>query len=98
MKNKIVVYSMNDCVYCDSLKTLLNKESIEFVNFDVEDKNNEIEYKKIREMANSDSVPIVRIGNQLLVPEKSFQSIPEAVEITKMLIKIKNIQSSSFKT
>lgn len=80
------IYSMLECPYCVQLKELLNKEGIEFTDVDIDKPENEDEYKKISEICKSDSVPIVRVGKQLLVPNISFRSIREAADLTKKFL------------
>jgi hypothetical protein len=38
------------------------------------------------EKTKADEVPIVKVGNQLLVPNVSFNSIKEAAELTKKFL------------
>jgi glutaredoxin len=78
---------MNDCPYCKELKERLTEDKIAFVEINTDLKENEEEYNKISKVAESDMVPLVLIGNQILVPESSFNTIKEAVDITKNLLK-----------
>lgn len=80
------IYSLKTCPYCTELKELLTKEGIEFQDIDVDLPEHQAEYKKLYEFTKNDSVPIIKIGRNILVPEISFQSINEAVTITKKLI------------
>ena len=83
----IRVYTMENCPYCKELKELYDKEGIEYENVDINLKENEEESNKVFKVTRVDSVPIVKVGNQLLAPDVSFTSIEEAFEITKMLLK-----------
>ena len=80
------IYSIPDCPYCNELKEILTKEGVEFIDVDVSLTENEDEYNKIHEASKSDQVPIVLVGNQLLVPEVSFKSIRECAELTKKFL------------
>jgi|TARA_R110000782_G_scaffold244079_1_gene330826 glutaredoxin 3 len=79
----IKIYSVPECPYCNELKELLTKESINFIDVNVLLEENKEEYEQIYNKTESDEVPIVKVGNQLLVPNISFKSISEAVELTK---------------
>jgi glutaredoxin len=80
---KVKIYSIPECPYCTELKEILTKEGIEFIDVNVNLTENEAEYDKIYSVTKSDQVPIVLVGNQLLVPEVSFKSIEEAAKLTK---------------
>lgn len=83
----IRVYTMENCPYCKELKDLYDKEGIEYEIVDINLEENEEESNKVFKVTGVDSVPIVKVGNQLLAPDVSFTSIEEAFEITKMLLK-----------
>lgn len=78
---------MENCPYCKQLKDLYDKDGIEYENVDIRLEKNKEEADKVFKFTKVDSVPIVKIGNQLLAPDVSFTSIEEAFDITKMLIK-----------
>lgn len=68
------------------LKTLLETEGIEFTNVNVSLDENEGEYMKIYNHTHSDDVPIIRVNKTLLVPNKSFSTMNEAVELVKKFL------------
>ena len=74
---------MKNCPYCEELKGLLTGESIEFTNVDINDPKNKEESDMVFKITNVESVPIVKVGNQLLAPDISFTSIAEAFELVK---------------
>jgi glutaredoxin len=82
----VTVYSIKDCPYCAELKEMLINENIEFKDVDVDLEENEQEFNKIMEAAQIDKVPIIKIGSQLFVPDKSFDTIQEAFELTKRFL------------
>lgn len=82
----IRIYSIPECPYCTELKEILSAEGVEFTDVNVNLPENEEEYNKIHEITQSEEVPIVRVNNQLLVPNVSFQSIREAAELTKRFL------------
>lgn len=84
--SKVTIYTMNDCPYCADLKEKLTKENIEFRNVDIDLPENQEEFNKIIEVSNAEEVPILKIDKQLFVPNVSFKSITEAVELTKKFL------------
>lgn len=80
------IYSIPECPYCSELKEMLTNEGIEFVDVNVNLPENEAEYNKLHKITNSDDVPIVKVGKQLLVPNVSFKSIKEAADLTKKFL------------
>jgi glutaredoxin len=84
--NKVTIYTMSDCPYCLELKEKLTKENIQFINVDIDLPENQEEFNKIIEASNAEEVPIVRIEKQLFIPNISFKTITEAVELTKKFL------------
>lgn len=82
----VKVYGFSGCPYCKELKEILTNEGIQFIDVDIELPENEQEFNKIMEVSQSDEVPIVQVGKQLLVPNKSFRSVKEAAELTKKFL------------
>jgi glutaredoxin 3 len=83
---KIIIYSIPNCPYCSELKELLINENIEFVDIDVSLPENDKEFERIHKITNSDEVPVISVGKQLLVPNVSFKSIQESFELTKKFL------------
>ena len=77
---------MQNCPYCADLKELLTTENIEFNDIDIFDKEHEKEVNDIMEVSKAQEVPIIRVEKQLFIPNVSFKSITEAVELTKKFI------------
>ena len=82
----VTIYSIPQCPYCNELKEKLTENNIEFKDVNVFLEENKTEYDAIIEKTQSDEVPIVRVGNQLLVPNISFHSITEAYDLTKKFL------------
>lgn len=82
----IKIYTIPDCPYCSELKEILTKEGVEFTEVNVMLQENEVEYNELYLRTNSDDVPIVRVGKNLLVPNVSFKSIREAADLTKKFL------------
>jgi glutaredoxin len=82
----VTIYGFNGCPYCKELKEILTNEGIEFRDVDIDLDENVDEFNNIMEKTKADEVPIVKVGNQLLVPNVSFNSIKEAAELTKKFL------------
>jgi glutaredoxin len=82
----VTIYTMKNCPYCAELKELLTTENIEFNDIDIDDKEYEKEVNEIMEASKANEIPIIRVEKQLFVPNVSFKSITEAVELTKKFI------------
>lgn len=80
------IYTIEDCPYCNELKGILKNEGVEFVEVDVNKPENEAEFNKLYEITKCDDVPMVKVGNQLLIPNTSFRSIREAADLTKKFL------------
>ncbi len=80
------LYTFPACPFCQELKGLLTKEGIEFEEVNVNLPENLEEYKIVVKVSNSNEVPVMKIGKQLFVPNVSFQTIPEAVELAKKFL------------
>lgn len=82
----VTIYGFKDCPYCTELKEILTNDGISFRDVDITIPENEKEFEKIVEISSAQEVPVVKVGNQLLVPNVSFQSIQEAAELTKKFL------------
>lgn len=82
----IKLYTFPECPFCQELKGLLTKEGIEFEEVNVNLPENLEEYKIVVKVSNSNEVPVMKIDKQLFVPNVSFQTIPEAVELAKKFL------------
>ena len=82
----IKIYTITNCSFCAELKELLKTENIEFIDVNVDLDENEAEYNEINRISQSDDVPIIKVGKQLLVPNVSVQSIKESVELVKKFL------------
>ena len=80
------VYSVENCPYCKELKEMLTNDGVEFIDVDVNKPENEDEFNKLYEVTKCDDVPMVKVGNQILVPNVSFRSIKECYTLTKQFL------------
>ena len=82
----VKVYTMKSCGYCISLKEMLINDGIEFAEIDIDSPENSEEFKSICEITKSETVPIVKVGSRLLVPNVSFHTITDGYLLTKKLL------------
>lgn len=82
----IKLYTFPECPFCKELKELLTNEKIEFEDINVNLPENQNEFAIVSKVSNSNEVPIMKIDKQLFVPNVSFQSIPEALELAKKFL------------
>ena len=83
---KIKIYSIPNCPYCNELKEILTNEGVEFIDINVNLPENDAEYQKLHEITKSDDVPIIKVGKNLLVPNISFHSIREGADLAKKFL------------
>lgn len=83
---KTRVYTSPSCPYCKELTTLLDNDSIDYTNVDVSLPENHEEFNEVFKHSNCSDIPIVAIGNQLLIPDVSFRSIQECYSLTKRIL------------
>ena len=72
---------MKGCPHCDNLKNKLKENNIEFVEIDINE--NELLYERFSKKVNNEFLPAILVGKTAYVPEKSFTTIDEAVELVK---------------
>jgi glutaredoxin len=75
------IYSTPECPYCNELKEILREKDIKFVDVNVNADENENEFKKLYDVTKCDDVPMVKIDKQIFIPNISFKSISELVEL-----------------
>lgn len=84
MSKKVLVFTMEGCPWCSKLKEQLDDAGIEYVARDVNEYSTM--YDKFVEITDSELLPALLIGKQALVPQKSFNTIDEAVSTVKNLL------------
>jgi len=78
---EINIFSMKGCPHCDNLKNKLKENNIEFVELDIDDNN--LLYERFSKKVDNEFLPAILIGKTAYVPERSFTTIDEAVELVK---------------
>ncbi len=82
----IKLYTLKNCPYCVELKSLLEKDNIEFLEIDIDLPEYEKEFSEIVKIAKSETVPMVKVGNKLLVANLSFHTIKDGHLLVKKLL------------
>jgi glutaredoxin len=82
----VTIYSFPECPYCKELKEIYDTQGIKYRDVNISLEENSEEWNTIAEASKAEEVPVIKIDRQLLVPNVSFQSINEAVEITKKFL------------
>lgn len=80
------IYTIENCPYCAELKSILTNEGVQYIEINVDLPENEVEFNKLYEFTKCNDVPMVKVGNQLLLPEISFKTIKEAANLTKKFL------------
>jgi mycoredoxin len=80
MAKLVIIYTLNYCGYCAKLKKQLDEKGITHISKDIEDKIHEKEYEIMKNRCGNELVPLIRIGNKLLVADIDFDTIDDAVE------------------
>ena len=86
-----IIYTMKGCPFCTMMKEEMVKESIDFLERDIEEY--EEEYDEFVSVTENEYVPALMLltlddndtpsNIQLLAPERDFQDIYEGVELVK---------------
>lgn len=84
MSKKVLIFTMEGCPWCTKLKEQLDDAGIEYVARDVDEYSTM--YDKFVEITESELLPALLIGKQALVPQKSFNTIDEAVSTVQGLL------------
>ena len=78
MKRKIMVYTIQDCPYCEELKDFLRKRAIEFEDIDVEENDDAAE--EIIEKTGQEGFPVIDINGEIIIGFDE-EKITEALEL-----------------
>lgn len=81
------IYTSKECNYCTKLKKGLDEADLNYVEVDVDNPTNNKEVCEIYSLAGEAIIPLIAIKPHLLVPTKTFNTIEEALELIKTLIK-----------
>jgi glutaredoxin len=82
---KIKIFYMEKCPYCEEMMDGLDKLGYEYEKIDVNSDEGEKEFMKLYEFTKNDNIPVVIVGNQILVPEIAFYTIENGLKIIESL-------------
>jgi glutaredoxin len=83
---EIKLFGFEGCPYCQEMKELLDNENIVYTYIDIDLIENVEIVENVIDNNDIDSVPVIWIGELLLVPEKSFDTIQEGFELIKRFL------------
>jgi len=81
----IKVYTSNDCPYCKDLQEKLSKLNLEFTNIDIDDDSNREHVTKLFDFVGEPVIPIIIYDKHVLIPNRSFQTIDQAIVLIQSL-------------
>ena len=74
---EVKMFTMKGCSHCDNLKKQLKENKIDFVELDI-DENKKL-YDSFSKKVKNEFLPAVLIDKTAFLPDKSFNTIDEAV-------------------
>tara|TARA_R110002020_G_scaffold222922_1_gene431863 strand:- start:3421 stop:3678 length:258 start_codon:yes stop_codon:yes gene_type:complete len=83
---EIKIFSMKGCPHCDNLKNKLKENKIDFTEIDVDE--NEKLYEAFSKKVKNDFLPAILIDKTAFLPDKSFNTIDEAVTQIKTHLQV----------
>jgi len=85
MTKKIKIFHMETCPYCKKLMEGLDKLEIIYEKIDVDSKEGEKKFLKVYEVSKNENMPTILVNNKILIPEITFNTIEEALNLIKDL-------------
>ena len=83
---EIKIFSMKGCPHCDNLKNKLKENKIDFTEIDVDE--NEKLYESFSKKVGNDFLPAILIDKTAFLPDRSFNTIDEAVTQIKTHLQV----------
>ncbi len=84
---ELKIYKTPDCPYCIQLQKILDLLRIPYIDIDVDDIKNQDEYNNVVQIVDHFNIPVIKIDDRYLSPNKDFMTIPEAANIIFKIIK-----------
>ena len=78
---EIKIYGSEECPYCRKLKKYLKILRVPFHYVDIDLKENEKEYYEVVNKVGHIMIPLIKVDDDFMSPDKEFNSIGEAVKI-----------------
>jgi glutaredoxin len=82
----IILYTIKKCPYCNKLKNLLDNAEIEYNEINGDLPENDKYFEDLIKITNSQNVPTIIVGKNILVPEIAFNTIDEAFKMIKEMM------------
>jgi|TARA_B110000211_G_C14077675_1_gene552965 glutaredoxin len=76
---KVLIFTMKGCPWCVKLKEQLDEANITYETKDVDEYKTM--YDNFVKLTKSELLPAVLVGKNALLPDKSFKTIEQAVEV-----------------
>ena len=76
---KVFIFTMKGCPWCVKLKEQLDEANITYETKDVDEYKTM--YDNFVKLTKSELLPAVLVGKNALLPDKSFKTIEQAVEV-----------------
>ena len=76
---KVLIFTMKGCPWCVKLKEQLDESNITYETKDVDEYKTM--YDNFVKLTKSELLPAVLVGKNALLPDKSFKTIEQAVEV-----------------
>jgi glutaredoxin len=77
---EIKVYGSEECPYCRKLKKYLKVLRIPFNYVDIDQKENEKEYIEVINKVGHQMIPVIRVDEDFMSPDKEFTTIEGAIK------------------
>jgi len=78
---KVKVFYIEYCPYCKKLMEKLDELKIPYEKVNVNTEKGGKDFLKLYKLTKSENIPVIIVGNQVLVPEISFYDINTAIKI-----------------
>ena len=85
--NKIRIYTVEGCPYCEDFKSMLDIKGYEYEVIDVDLPENQDEFEQVMEKTGNDLVPTVLFKDMLLAPDVNYDHLSELMDIIEDLYK-----------
>mgnify|MGYP003146361481 CR=1 FL=1 len=79
MSKKITIYTSKTCQYCDTVKTILKENWLEFIEIDIVERKDL--WDNVKDLTITPITPTIEINNEFLLPGRDFVNPQNLIEI-----------------
>ena len=79
MSKKIIIYTSKTCQYCDTVKTILKENWLEFIEVDIVERKDL--WNSVKDLTITPITPTIEINNEFLLPGRDFVNPQNLIEI-----------------